>query len=629
MRRITHILLLLITVSAFSQVEEVKNYEWDAVPKFAEIPKEFESYPAVVLKDYRFYENRVGYYTYKGFVVKHCAIKLFSDEGVNDFNKVTINKKYVRDYRDIRARVIKSNGKIEELPKERIIEKDNSDERQFVFEGVEKGDIIEYFYVLKDYPDFSGVEYFQRTIPVIEGKFQINVIPQVGTYTYGYNGMIEASSYNHRIFKVTNLPAYKFEDNATNYANLAKVYYYTRVGGYGYLDLFKDLNSYADGTNAKSMIKKFMADLKLDDTSIPLDERIKNMDIYIKNNLNLEYQPNYKKVFDDKKITKRMVLNLYKDVLDNLNVKYQFVVSTDKFDNHFDQQHVIPDMLSEIMIYIPETKKFLSPFYWWMPYGPPTNVCVNNEAVAYTSDLGLRNISYDFIIVDSPSVDDNLLKTTSDITIDDDMETVNVNKKYEANGYRSYYFRNVMKYIQEDRINKFIKESVFEDVDVDLKNYTVANKEYEFNYDNSKPFTFDTKAQVKEAWLENAGKNYLFSIGKVLGKQTDLYQEKERKYPIDLYYPKKYLHTINLTIPQGYSVKSLDNLAISKQLKDDEGKEVIGSFISSAKMEGNVLKISIEEFYNFTHLEAKRYNEYRDLINAAFDFYKSSLVLSK
>lgn len=629
MKRIVYFLMLLITSATFSQVEEVKNYEWDAVPKFAEIPKEFESYPAVVLKDYRFYENRVGYYTYKGFVVKHCAIKLFSDEGVNDFNKVTIDKKYVRDYRDIRARVIKSNGKIEELPKERIIEKDNSDERQFVFEGVEKGDIIEYFYVIKDYPDFSGVEYFQRTIPVVEGKFQINVIPQVGTYTYGYNGMVEASTYNHRIFKVTNLPAYKFEDSATNYANLAKVYYYTRVGGYAFVDLFKDLNSYADGTNAKSMIKKFMAELKLDDTTVPLDERIKKMDVYVKNNLTLDYQPNYKKIFDDKKITRKMVLNLYKDVLDNLGVKYQFIVSTNKFEDRFDEQHVVPGMLSEMMIYIPETKKFLSPFYWWMPYGLPINVCVNNEAVAYTSDLGLKNISYDFIIVDSPPVEDNLLKTTSDITIDDDMETVNVNKKYEANGYRSYYFRSAMKYIQEDKINKFIRESVFEDVDVDLKSYTVANKEYEANYDNSKPFTFDTKVQVKEAWLENAGKNYLFSIGKVLGKQTDLYQEKDRKYPIDLYYPKKYLHTITLTIPNGYTVKSLDNLSFSKQMKDDENKEVIGSFVSSAKMDGNVLKISIEEFYNFTHLEVSRYNEYRDLINTAFDFYKSSLVLSK
>ncbi len=631
-KKSTLFLLLFLCQFAFSQVEEVKNYEWDAVPKFAEIPNEFLSYPAVVLKDDRFYDNRVGYYAYKGFVVKHCAIKLLTDEGVNNFNKVNINKKYVRDYRDIRARVIKPNGKINELPQDKIIEKDNSDERQFVFEGVEKGDIIEYYYVIKDYPDFSGVEYFQRTIPVVECKFQINVIPQTITYAYGYNGMMEASTNRQKIFKATNLPAYKFELNATNYANLAKVYYFTRTFSYDFENFYRDLVSYADGTNAKSMVKGLINDLKLDDTSIPLDERLKKMDIYLKTNVELDNQTNYKKVFEDKKITPKMVLNLYKDVLDYLQVKYKLIASTDKFEDHLDQKHVVPGSLSEIMIFIPETKKLLSPFYYWMPYGPASNNCVNNEAVMFYTEgkyTATTNVYYDFIIVDSPSVDDNLVRTTSDITIDDDMETVTVNKKMETTGYRSFYSRYYIKHVPEDKVKKYVQNNVFEDVDVEIKDYKISNKEYENNYDNAKPFTFDTKVQVKEAWLENAGKNYLFSIGKVLGKQTDLYQEKERKYPVDLYYPKKYIHFINLTIPKGYTVKSTDNLVFSRQMKDDKNEEVIGSFISSAKVEGNILKISIEEFYNFTHLEVNRYNEYRDLINTAFDFYKSSLILSK
>ena len=629
MSNIIAVFFLFVFSSSFSQVEEVKNYEWDANPKFDEIPKEFTSYPAVVLKDYRLYENRVGYYTYKAFVVKHCAIKILTDEGINNFNKVSINKKYVKDYRDLKARVIKSNGKIEDLPSERIIEKDNSDEKQFVFEGVEKGDIIEYYYVLKDFPDFSGVEYFQRVIPVLNGKFQINQIPNTRTYAYGYNGMTEASYSNNKIFKVKNLPAFKFEPNATNYANLAKVYYFTRQGSYDFQDFYRDLNSYAEGSNAKSMIRKFISDLKLDDVSIPLDERLQKMDIYLKKNVELEYQANYKKVFDDKKITSKMVLNLYKDVLDELKIKYKLMASTNKFEDRLDQVHIVPGTLSEIMIYLPESKKFLLPFDYWMPYGFASSVCINNEAVIFTYDSKYKAIYYDFVIVDSPSVDDNLIKTHSEITLDDDMETVLVNKKMETNGYRSYNSRNIMKYISEEKVKDYVKENVFQDVDVEIKEFTISNKDYECNYDNSKPFTFDTKVQIKEAWIENAGNNYLISIGKVLGKQTDLYQEKERNYAIDLLYPKKYLHTINLNIPKGYSVKSVDNLVYSKQIKDNENKEVIGSFISTAKMEGNILKIFIEEFYNFTHLEKERYIEYRDLINTAFDFYKSSLVLSK
>jgi hypothetical protein len=134
--------------------------------------------------------------------------------------------------------------------------------------------------------------------------------------------------------------------------------------------------------------------------------------------------------------------------------------------------------------------------------------------------------------------------------------------------------------------------------------------------------------QIKESWIENAGKNYLITLGKVLGDQTNLYQETERSNPIVLTYPKKYNHKINFTIPNGYSVASLKNLLFDKEIKS-EANETIGKFISTAKIEGNMLRISIEEFYNFTYLGKEKYNDYRELINTAYDFYKSALVLTK
>lgn len=629
MKNIFLFLSLFLFQSVFCQEEEVKNYTWADVPKFQEIPAEFQNYPAVVLKDYRLYDNRVGSYSYKAFVVKHSAIKILTEDGINNYNKVTINKKYVRDYRDLKARVIKPNGKIEELPKERIIEKDNSDERQFVFEGVEKGDIIEYYYVIKDFPEFNGVEYFQRDIPVLDAKFQLNNIPNIATtYVFGYNGMVNVSKKKFNIYTGTNLPAYKNERNATILANIAKVFFY--VDGddtYDYKSFYRSLNNYADGTNAKSMVKNFVAELKLDDTTIPLDERLTKMDTYLKENIEIDEQYNYKKVFETKKISPRMVLYLYKDVLDYLKIPYQFMASTDKFDNKFDERNVIPATLSEILIYIPETKKYLSPFYYWMPYGPPNSVCINNNAVVFHK-VDKKEIRYAFEKIKGVSMNDNINNTQSEISVDDDMENITVKKKSTYTGYNSYYYRSAMKFIPEDKLKEFVKDINYDEVDVDVKNFTIENKEYKYNYDAQKPFTFNTEALVKETWLENAGKNYVITLGKVLGKQTNLYQETERTYAIDLSFPKKYEHTINFTIPKGYAVSKLDNLLFHKEIKDADNN-VIGKFASSAKIEGNILKISIEEFYDFTHLEKDKYNEYRDVTNAAYDFYKSSLILTK
>ncbi len=633
MKNIFLLMALIVSPFAFSQdlkSEEVKNYKWDAVPKFREIPEKFKEYPAVVLKDFRLYENRVGGYSYKAFVVKHQAIKILKEEGINDYNKVTIDRQYVRDYRDLKVRVIKADGKIEELPKERIIEKNDSDERQFVFEGVEIGDIIEYYYVIKDYPDFSGTEYFQRDIPVMDGKFQINGFDMAMTYIAAYNGVEKTFDFDTRnhICTVTDLPAYKMERSATNVANLAKLYYYVDSNfNYDYKSFYYSLNNFADGASAKSMVRNFIEDLQLDDVTVSLDERLKKMDIYLKENIEMDEQLYYKKVFDTKKITPRMVLYLYKDVLDYLKVPYQFMASTDKFEDAFNRSLVVPATLSEIMIYIPETKKYLSPFYYWMPYGPPNSVCIDNDAVFFEKEKKGK-VDFDFVKVGGVSMDDNVNKTESTIAIEDDMETVMVNKKSSFTGYRAFYYRNVIKNIKEDKIEEFIKDVVYSESDVALKKHSFENKEYKFNYDNDKPFTFDTQVQVKESWIENAGKKYLITLGKVLGDQTNLYQETERINPVVLSYPKKYIHSIKFAIPDGYTVGSLDNLLFKKEIKN-EANEVIGKFVSTAKIDGKELHIEIEEFYNFTFLEKERYNEYRDLINTSYDFYKSSLVLNK
>jgi len=627
MKKLILLFSLFLIQNAFCQREEVKNYTWDATPKFKEIPEEFKNYPAVVLKDYRLYDNRVGGYAFKAFVVKHSAIKILTEGGINNYNKVSIDKKYVRDYRDLKARVIKSTGKIEELPKERIIEKENSDERQFVFEGVEKGDIIEYYYVIKDFPEFRGSEYFQRSIPVLDAKFQINNIGAATTYVYGYNGMNSAPERGYNIYVGSNIPAYKEERSATTIANLAKIIFFVDSNkNYDFKSYYWELASYADGVSAKSMVKNFITELALDNTAIPLDERLKKMDIYLKENVEIDNQYFYKKIFETKKISPKMVLYLYKDVLDYLKVDYQFTASTDKFENKFDSNNVVPSTLSEIMIYIPETKKYLSPFYYWMPYGPPNSTSINNDAVVYTSVK--KNVTYNFDKIKGVSMNDNLNTTQSDINIEEDMETVLVKKKSTYTGYTSFYYRNVMKYIPEDKLKEFVKDVNFDEVDVDVKNFTFDNKEYKYNYEDSKPFTFNTESQVKETWLENAGKNYVITLGKVLGKQTNLYQETERTSDIELSFPKKYQHQINFTVPNGYAASKLDNMIFNKEIKDSENN-VIGKFISSAKMDGNTLKISVEEFYDFTHLDKEKYNEYRDVTNAAYDFYKSSIVLTK
>ena len=58
-------------------------------------------------------------------------------------------------------------------------------------------------------------------------------------------------------------------------------------------------------------------------------------------------------------------------------------------------------------------------------------------------------------------------------------------------------------------------------------------------------------------------------------------------------------------------------------------RNVTAQFKSSANFEKNRLGIKISEFYNSLKYEKNRYNEFRDVINAAAEFYNLEIELSK
>ena len=503
----------------------------------------------------------------------------------------------------------------------------------------------------------KGYELFQREIPILDGKFQINK-PTGGEMVVDiYNDIKKVVNEKITTCTMTNLPAYKKEMSATNQANLAQLYFHVNVtfmnANKPYEDYYIALHDYFFEKFTGSMVKNMVKELKLDDKTVPLDDRLKKMDSYIKETISLDdhydYKYEYKDIFKVKKMTENMSFSLYKEVLEYIKVPYKYVCTTDKFENQFDNNRVVPGTLTEYLLYVPETKKYFSPQYYWMPYGPAVSVSIDNEAAFYEplGGMGVR-AKLEFSKIPSGSMNDNVNTTESEIQLAPDMETVSVKKKTTYTGYSAFYYRSAVQYVKPNKIKDFIHDVAFDGVDTDIKKYTIENKEYHNNYDDSKPFTINAEVQVKESWLENAGKNYIISIGKVLGEQPSLYQETERINPIVLSSPKKFIHTITFKIAAGYVVNDLKSLEFNKEIdnlkavtkpekgkptpkpsKKEEKREVIGKFSSTAKLDGDTITISIEEFYNFVHLDKEKYNEYRDVINASFDFSKATVLLTK
>ena len=63
-------------------------------------------------------------------------------------------------------------------------------------------------------------------------------------------------------------------------------------------------------------------------------------------------------------------------------------------------------------------------------------------------------------------------------------------------------------------------------------------------------------------------------------------------------------------------------------MKDATGK-VTCKFQSDYKVDGNKVTVSIEEYYSQLHYSLAEFNAYKNVINAAADFNKVTILLQK
>lgn len=625
------ILMLLISIVANSQ--EIKSYTWDEKPVFKAIPDEYKNEAAVVLLDKRWIHTRVGNYAFASFVMNHFAIKINKAEEINKYNKIKAEDNgLVRSLRDFHARIIKPNGEIQVLPKERIVETESDKIKSIVFEGVEAGDILEYYFILKENPNPSGVEIFQKEIPVLEAQFShsadgaiINTF-QSPNFTYTSSGRVYT-------YTATNIAPFKEEKYATNIKNLVKLIYLVYTPAYDNYNWRKYFLAYYTKPKfqyfKKNQAREFIENLDIKDIST--EEKMVKIDNYIKENFDFVWNgEKANKVTDlndgKQKLKAGDIFDLYAFAFKELKIPYQVVAGMSRYMGDVDNDFYVMPLNHEFMYYIPETKKFISPYEKYLSYGYPMYEIQGSHGVAY--DPKEKVVSNQFYFPTAPA-DYTVNETKSTITLSKDLSEATIEKTYSNSGYEGQLDRNRIRYYKENKEEKDLKEyfqnRIFgEDSGLKLENYKLSNEEFKYNQDNT-PFIVNTNATANEGLVDKAGKLVLINLGKIIGKQSNLYQETQRTHDIAIDYTKTYKHKIVFNIPAGYVVESYKDLVIDRKMKGDEAK--ICSFKSTVTTQGNQLIVAILESYNAIDYPKDQYQEYRNVINAGYDFSKAVLVL--
>jgi hypothetical protein len=127
--------------------------------------------------------------------------------------------------------------------------------------------------------------------------------------------------------------------------------------------------------------------------------------------------------------------------------------------------------------------------------------------------------------------------------------------------------------------------------------------------------------------VEKAGLNYSFDVGKVIGPQAEMYEDKQRMTDIENDNNHGYIRTLRVVVPEGYVVTNINDVVMDVFVERNATRTM--QFKSSYVQEGNTYVITVHEFYNEIRVPKADYELFRKVINAAADFNKKHLVFEK
>lgn len=152
-----------------------------------------------------------------------------------------------------------------------------------------------------------------------------------------------------------------------------------------------------------------------------------------------------------------------------------------------------------------------------------------------------------------------------------------------------------------------------------LTNFKIINPAL----DRSKPVFEFGASFVLDNLVKKAGNNYIVDAGKLTGTFLKL-EEKDKTRDIDVYMlsARNFRYVISIAIPQGYSVKGVEELNQQKSNKT-------GSFSSVATVKDRELTITVNRVYNNNFEKAADWLSLKELIDTASSFNDQKILLEK
>lgn len=582
-------------------------------------------------------------------ITYHNIVRASNDKALQSVNKIYIpTGGNVIDIRDIKSRAISKDGNTIALDKNDIkeIKDEESDKsyRIFAIEGAEVGGEIEYTFTKRVHGSTFISEKIQFTFPVKQFKFDLQCPENLEFEFLTANDTTQViqidtvDSVNKYAAVFNNIPEFVDEKFSAGDANVKRIDFklaYNSARSKRRINTLPAAGKaiYDNAHNlTKEEEKALLQFIKLHDQKNLSDiERLKFLEHEAKKEFSYDSSSpnNLAFLLQNKLGSKKAFLKLIVGILNYLDIKFEIVATSGRFEMKFNESFDTWSYLDEYLIYLPVQNEFMAPHSTSKRYGyvpdrltATKGLFISQEKISDDYFFPVSRIGY------IPEKDYTHHMTDLNLEVDFDLvdfsNTVSV-KRTLIKGDASYFKASLL-WMNEEQQEKAKEEVVrFLAPDAEIKETKLENETLEYNNWNA-PLTVSSTYTTK-SYMEQAGSSILFKIGELIGPQSELYQEKERQYEIESLYNRGYHDDILIHLPKGYTVQNPEDIVINKYITGDDKK--VCSFETSYQINGQNLIVTLDEYYNQLVFPVDQFDEFREVINAAADWNKVTLILKK
>jgi hypothetical protein len=582
--------------------------------------------------------------------ILHRRIKVMTHEAVNNFNKIYIPVNNVIEILGIKARFISPEGKITELPEGSIHQLENLENKGnfqvFAIEGAETGGEIEYYYKLRKKYDPYGTVTMQGEEPRTNVEV-IYAFPSKLEYIIkSYNGFPDFTAKTDTLLEKTyltaktslipslvseqyasydaNLMRFEFTLAYNSYNSLLRVYSFSKLGNNVYGNL------YEYNKKEKSALRSMIS--KLNIGGLDRDHQIRKIEDWVKSEIvvseDLKSTPSIDQMIKLKQATKYGVIRLMVALFNQAGLNFELVSTCKPSERNFDPDLDAWNYLDDYLIYFPDNQLFIQPENDTYRLGiNPAEYQGAFGLFMHPVTLGdkLKTLAYEVRKIPIDPYERNTDSMYVNVRLNVDKMNLDARIHRVFTGFMAASYQSFWHAANEER-QKLMVSEIFNmgTKDTRINSYTLHHDSPSDIAINPLDWDVDLTAN---SLVEQAGNDIIVKIGETIGEQSELYQQTVRRLPVVVSNVHNYYRKIVFEVPAGYTVSNLDDLNM-KVVMMNNGK-ISCCFTSWYAMENNKLVIYSKEYYTESGYPASRFEDFRKVINAAADFNKKTIILTK